>query len=74
LESGSATKETLGKASVSPYHSYKLSNSQNKILKIINQNPGIRYRELARQTGLAHGALTYHLNILSGIPIYQIRT
>jgi predicted transcriptional regulator len=33
-------------------------------LKVICKNPGIRYRELARQTGFSNGVLTYHLNIL----------
>jgi predicted transcriptional regulator len=36
-------------------------------LKVIRQNPGIRYRELPRQTGFANGVLTYHLNILEQI-------
>jgi predicted transcriptional regulator len=43
---------------------YKLNNSQDNILKVICKNPGIRYRELARQTGFSNGVLTYHLNIL----------
>ena len=43
---------------------YKLSNSQNDIFKVIDKSPGIRYRELARQTGFSNGVLTYHLNIL----------
>jgi predicted transcriptional regulator len=33
-------------------------------LKAISKYVGIRYKELARQTGLANGVLTYHLNIL----------
>jgi predicted transcriptional regulator len=43
---------------------YKLNNIQNNIFKVIDKSPGIRYRELARQTGFANGVLTYHLNIL----------
>ena len=43
---------------------YKLNNSQNSILKVIDNSPGIRYRELARQTGFSNGVLTYHLNLL----------
>lgn len=46
---------------------YKLNNSQNNILKVIGSNPGIRYNELARLTGLANGVLTYHLNIMEQI-------
>lgn len=45
------------------YH-YKLNNSQGNILNAISQYPGIRYRELARETGFANGVLTYHLNVL----------
>jgi predicted transcriptional regulator len=43
---------------------YKLNDTQNNIFKVIDKSPGIRYRELARQTGFANGVLTYHLNIL----------
>jgi predicted transcriptional regulator len=43
---------------------YELNNSQTNIMKVISQYPGIRYKELARWTGLANGVLTYHLNIL----------
>jgi predicted transcriptional regulator len=45
------------------YH-YQLNNSQMNILKVIDKNPGIRYRELARQTDFSNGVLTYHLNII----------
>ena len=55
----------LEESGCNQYHHYQLSDSQNNILKAISQNPGIRYRELARQTGLANGVLTCHLNILS---------
>src|SRR5947209_17722354 len=34
------------------------------ILKHIGRNPGIRYRELLRATGLANGTLEYHLKML----------
>ena len=43
---------------------YKLNDSQSNILRAISKYPGIRYKELARKTGLANGVLTYHLNIL----------
>ena len=46
------------------YDRYQLNDSQSDILKIITNNPGIRYKELARQTGFVNGVLTYHLNIL----------
>jgi predicted transcriptional regulator len=34
------------------------------ILKHIGKNPGIRYRELLRATGLTNGTLEYHLKML----------
>ena len=39
----------------------ELSNIQNKLLKHIIGQPGIRYRELLRLSGLANGVLTYHI-------------
>src|SRR3712207_734313 len=45
------------------YH-YELNDIQNKLLKCINESPGIRYRELLRLTRLSNGVLTYHLKIL----------
>jgi predicted transcriptional regulator len=46
------------------HHHYQLSDSQSNILIVLSNNPGIRYKELARQTGMANGVLTYHLKIL----------
>ena len=46
------------------YYYYELNDIQNKLLKCINENPGIRYRELLRSTCLSNGVLTYHLKIL----------
>ena len=34
------------------------------LLRNIEENPGIRYRELLRMTGLVNGVLTYHLAAL----------
>ena len=36
----------------------------NDIRKFIKRFPGIRYRELMRETGLSNGVLTYHLQVL----------
>ena len=36
----------------------------NDIIKFIKRFPGIRYRELMRETGLSNGVLTYHLQVL----------
>ena len=43
----------------------KLENTiQSKLLKHIDEYPGIRYRELLRLTDLVNGVLTYHLSLL----------
>ena len=42
----------------------KINENKSKILKHIVKNPGVRYRELLRLTGLANGVLSYHLKIL----------
>jgi predicted transcriptional regulator len=36
--------------------------TQEVLLRYIEENPGIRYRELLRLTGLVNGVLTYHLS------------
>jgi predicted transcriptional regulator len=66
-DSNSDSMRLLEESGCNQYHHYQLSDSQNNILKAISQNPGIRYRELARQTGLANGVLTYHLNVIEHI-------
>ncbi len=42
----------------------KINENKSEILKHIAKNPGVRYRELLRLTGLANGVLSYHLKIL----------
>ena len=39
-------------------------DSKALILEQVTKMPGIRYRELLRQTGLANGTLEYHLKML----------
>lgn len=39
----------------------ELANTQDLLVVHITRDPGIRYRELLRVTGLANGVLTYHL-------------
>jgi predicted transcriptional regulator len=48
-----------------------LSEIQNKLIRFINTQPGIRYRELLRASGLSNGVLTYHITNLekSGLMI-----
>jgi predicted transcriptional regulator len=41
-----------------------LPELETKLLAHIERNPGIRYRELLRLTGLANGVLSYHLAAL----------
>jgi predicted transcriptional regulator len=36
----------------------------NKLIRYINGQPGIRYRELLRVSGLSNGVLTYHITNL----------
>jgi predicted transcriptional regulator len=48
------------------FSSYEELNddNQSKLLRYINENPGIRYRELLRLTCIANGVLAYHLAVL----------
>ena len=39
-------------------------STPDKIVKYVNEIPGIRYRELLRMTGLSNGVLSYHLRLL----------
>jgi predicted transcriptional regulator len=45
-------------------HKRKTHSAQDKIVKYVNEIPGIRYRELLRMTGLSNGVLSYHLRSL----------
>jgi predicted transcriptional regulator len=42
----------------------QLSEVQSKLMTHINAQPGIRYRELLRLSGLSNGVLTYHITNL----------
>ena len=42
----------------------QLSEVPNKLIKYINAQPGIRYRELLRLSTLSNGVLTYHITNL----------
>jgi predicted transcriptional regulator len=46
-------------------------DSKTLILEQVTKKPGIRYRELLRQTGLANGTLEYHLKMLE--KMYRVR-
>ncbi len=42
----------------------QVADIREALLRHIEENPGIRYRELLRLTGLVNGVLTYHLSAL----------
>lgn len=44
----------------------RLDKLKNVILMCIYDNPGIRYREILKLTGISNGVLEYHLKILEG--------
>jgi predicted transcriptional regulator len=46
-------------------------DSKALILEQVTKTPGIRYRELLRQTGLANGTLEYHLKMLE--KLYRVK-
>lgn len=46
--------------------------TRTMLLKHIEENPGIRYRELLRMTGLANGVLTYHLAALEKADVVKV--
>ena len=46
------------------HHQKKTNSVRDKIVKYVNEIPGIRYRELLRTTGISNGVLSYHLNFL----------
>lgn len=66
LKNTDSTSDSLKTLECLDHYQYrcKLNDSQSNILKAISKYPGVRYKELARNTGLANGVLTYHLNIL----------
>ena len=45
-------------------HQRETRSTQDKIVKYVNEIPGIRYRELLRMTGVSNGVLSYHLRLL----------
>src|ERR1041385_7624614 len=47
-------------------------STQDLLLKLIDREPGIRYRELLRLTGLANGVLTYHLSALERASVVRV--
>jgi predicted transcriptional regulator len=54
------------------HHQKKTNSIQDKIVKCVNEIPGIRYRELLRITGISNGVLSYHLNLLDNSGKVQV--
>ena len=50
----------------------RINSIQEKIIQIVNEMPGIRYRELLRITGVSNGVLSYHLNLLDNLGKVQV--
>jgi len=49
-----------------------IADTRSMLLKHIEENPGIRYRELLRMTGLINGVLTYHLTALERADVIKV--
>jgi DNA-binding transcriptional ArsR family regulator len=47
-------------------------DTKTMLLRHIEENPGIRYRELLRMTGLVNGVLTYHLAALEKADVVKV--
>ncbi|HEY8140255.1 MAG TPA: ArsR family transcriptional regulator [Nitrososphaera sp.] len=50
----------------------EVADTKSLLLQEIFQNPGIRYRELMRLTGLANGVLAYHLSSLERSDLVRV--
>jgi DNA-binding MarR family transcriptional regulator len=54
------------------YFFENLPELQQKILLSINENPGIRYRELLRLINSSNGVLSYHINKLESMELLNV--
>ncbi|MBI5698662.1 MAG: ArsR family transcriptional regulator [Thaumarchaeota archaeon] len=43
-----------------------MQDRTEKIIQLVSQNPGIRYSEIMRETGLKNGVLSHHLSKIEG--------
>jgi predicted transcriptional regulator len=50
----------------------RLPELQKKLLLCINENPGIRYRELLRLINSSNGVLSYHINKLERMDLVNV--
>ena len=47
--------------------------NKEKIIKTVNEHPGLRFHEIKKQSKLANGTVEHHLNYLSKNEIFKIR-
>jgi len=52
---------------------YQANPRVNKLLAIISENPGIRYIDLARSSGLGHGVLSHYLSRMEKYVMIRVR-
>jgi predicted transcriptional regulator len=50
----------------------EIADTKAILLRHIEENPGVRYRELLRMTGLVNGVLTYHLAALEKADVIKV--
>jgi DNA-binding transcriptional ArsR family regulator len=58
--------------STSEYSINTLPELQQKLLLCIDENPGIRYRELLRLINFSNGVLSYHVNKLEKLDLVNV--
>lgn len=58
--------------SASEYSINRLPELQQKLLLCIDENPGIRYRELLRLINFSNGVLSYHVNKLEKLDLVNV--
>jgi len=47
-------------------------NKDSQIVEIIEKNPGIKFREIMRETGMKNGVLSYHARKLERIGVVKV--
>ena len=58
--------------SASEYSINRLPELQQKLLLCIDENPGIRYRELSRLINFSNGVLSYHVDKLEKLELVNV--
>ena len=64
--------DSLYHNSSSLYFFDTLPKVQQELLKFVDENPGIRYRELLRMTNSSNGVLSYHINRLEKMELLSV--